>query len=352
MRFLCGTDFSIHANHAALAAAGFAKRVQATVTLVHVLDLSPYSNPSKELLGHLRYSRSNKLAILAERARRRGAQVESQLVEGIPGTKLAELALELDATLLLLGSAGPISPTEWFTGSVADQVAQCCSVPVLIMREPDALEAWAQNGRPLRVVAGYDFSPSSEAALHWAGSFREVSQCDLTVVHVASPINGCRPSLAPAVSPLYYPSGLRLFLQKELEQKCDVILGENTPGICVQPDWGRPDAQLIETALENRADLIVVGASQRNGLARFGSTARAVLHYAPMNVACVPFPTHSSRLWQNRPANAAASLVAATTAAPGPEFSTAGSELAGHGGNEAANTQESANGLVLEAELT
>jgi len=351
MRILCGTDFSINANHTALAAAGLAKRMQGTLALAHVLDLSRYSNPSKDLVHHLRYSRQNKLVVLAERARRRGAQVETHLVEGVPGTRLAELANELSAPLLVLGSGGPISPSEWYTGSVADLVAQFTSTPVLVIRQPDALEAWAQNGRPLRIVVGFDFSPNSEAALHWAGSLRKLSACDLTVVHVASPTSGCRSALVPAMSPLYYPSGLRLFLQKELEQKCDAILGTNTPGICVQPDWGRPDAQLIETALENRADLVVVGASQRSGLARFGSTSRAVLHYAPMNVACVPFPAHSPKLWRNRSTNGNLGLVA-DTADLAPNITTAGPDVAEDANNETANTREPAKGPSLLAELT
>jgi len=62
----------------------------------------------------------------------------------------------------------------------------------------------------------------------------------------------------------------------------------NKAQICVKADWGRPDSQLIEMAADNRTDLTVVGTSQRRGLARLGSVARAVMHYSQKNVACVP----------------------------------------------------------------
>ena len=90
------------------------------------------------------------------------------------------------------------------------------------------------------------------------------------------------------MSPIYYPSGIKQFLAKELKQKCDSIFGENGTKVRILADWGRPDSHLIEVAADSRADLLVVGTSQRRGLARLGSVSRAVLHYAHMNVACVP----------------------------------------------------------------
>jgi hypothetical protein len=103
------------------------------------------------------------------------------------------------------------------------------------------------------------------------------------------------------MSPLYYPSGLKAFLEKELRQECSSVLGSGVAKICVRPDWGTPDAQVIETALEAQADIIIAGTSQRKGFARFGSTSRAILHYSPLSVVCVPFPTSYFSAAQERP---------------------------------------------------
>jgi hypothetical protein len=65
------------------------------------------------------------------------------------------------------------------------------------------------------------------------------------------------------------------------------LLGDKAETL-VNADWGRPGAQLIEMGADSHADLMVVGTSQRRGLARLGSVARAVMHYSHKNVGCVP----------------------------------------------------------------
>ena len=289
MKIVFGTDLSVHANEAALAAAALVARAGGTLTLVHVLDSSRYINPSKDLMDHLRDSRQKKLDWLTERVKRRGAKVEASVVEGTPGTKLAEIARRTQAQLLVVSSSGPVVPTRWLSGSVADQTVQSSSVPTLVIRKARAFREWAYSKRPLKVLVGYDFSATSEAALRWAASLREIAPCELTVAYVASPANErARLGIEPAISSLHYPSGIKRFLERELKQKCDTIVGENGANICVKADWGRPGSHLIEVADEERADLLVVGTSQRRGMARLGSISRAVSHYAHMNVACVP----------------------------------------------------------------
>lgn len=291
MKIICGTDFSVHANEAALTAATLAARLGETLTLVNVLDPSRYSNPSKDLMDQLRDNRQKKLDPLVERVKRRAARVEARVVEGIPATKLAELASATEARLLVVSANGQIAPTKWFVGSMADQAVQGSTIPVLVVRDSRGLNDWAYDKRPLRVLVGYDYSASAEAALRWAASLRQIAPCEITVVYVASAVKErTRLGIAPPMSPIYYPSGIKQFLARELKQKCDSVFGEDGAKVSVLADWGRPDSHLIEVAGENRADLLVVGTSQRRGLARMGSISRAVLHYAHMNVACVPTP--------------------------------------------------------------
>ena len=72
--------------------------------------------------------------------------------------------------------------------------------------------------------------------------------------------------------------------------KLKALLGDTSAIVRVTPSWGAPDYNLIQMAHEEQADLIVVGSHQRHGLSRLAhpSVSRAVLHHAPMNVACVP----------------------------------------------------------------
>jgi nucleotide-binding universal stress UspA family protein len=291
MKIICGTDFSAHANDAALAAAALTGRVQGELTLVHVLDADLYRNPAPEFMKYLRDGRQKKLNALVDRAQRRAAKAEGQVVEGTPAAKLAELANTTKAKMLIVSSNGQIAASKWFVGSIADQAVQNSLVPTLVLRKPGGLQDWVYAKRNLRVLIGYDFSASAEAALHWAAALRRIAPCDITVTYVASAANErSRLGMAPAMSPLYYPAGIKKFLEMELEQKCAAVLGRDGATTCVKADWGRPDSHLIEVAADNQADLIVVGTSQRRGLARLGSISRAVLHYAHMNVACIPAP--------------------------------------------------------------
>ena len=288
MKIICGTDFSSNANAAALAATTLAAKLELPVTLVHVINPSNYVDSSQDLLGHLRSTRQKKLQALAERAGRRGAIVETVILEGSPALKLSEFAAKSGAQFLVVSAVGHIAPTKWLAGSVTDQAVQASSVPTLVIRDPSSFEAWLHEKRKLKVMVGYDFSRSSDAAIRWITSLDAISPSDITVAYVASPANErARLGIAAPLSPLYYPSALRRFLEKEIEEKTGGVIGRK-PHISVKADWGRPDSQLIEMARDNGTDLLVVGTSQRRGLARLGSVARAAMHYSHGNVASVP----------------------------------------------------------------
>jgi nucleotide-binding universal stress UspA family protein len=125
MRIIYGTDFSVHANSAVLGAAALAARLDLPLTLVHVLNPAKYSNPSSELMAHLLNGRQKKLQVLAERAGHRGVIVETAIVQGSPAEKLAQLAHDAQARLLVIPASGQIAPTQWLTGSVTDQWFKC-----------------------------------------------------------------------------------------------------------------------------------------------------------------------------------------------------------------------------------
>ena len=287
-KIICATNFSAQANSAALAGAWMAARLGAPLQLVHVIDPKRY-RVTADFMDYLRKQRQKKLDPLIERVAHRGATVEGSIIEGSPVASIAELASEPDVRFLILAAEGQISATQWLTGSVTDGVAQRASAPTLVLRDAKPMEAWLKGERQLRVVVGYDFSPASDSALAWSDSLREFGPIELTVLYVASPENErLRLQIAPPLSPFYYPSGLKRFLENELKQITDANLGEDAAAICVKADWGRVGAQIIESAMEIRADLIVTGTSGRRGFARLASVSRAVLHYAPTNVACVP----------------------------------------------------------------
>ena len=154
-------------------------------------------------MDQLRVSRQKKLQALAERAGRRGVIVETTIIDGSPALKLAELAAESQARLLVVSARGQIAPTQWLAGSVADQTVQMSPVPALVVRDPGSVESWLGGDRALKIVVGYDFSASSDAAIRWVASLAAIAPCDITIAYVASPANErSRLGIAPPLSPL------------------------------------------------------------------------------------------------------------------------------------------------------
>ncbi len=295
MKIICGTDFSTHASEAANVATALTARLRGTLSLVHVMDTSRYELPSKELMDYLCGSRQAKLKKEAERLRRQGAAIEEQFLQGSPAVSLVKTATDSDARLIVVSSLGQIAPSRWFVGSVAERTAQNASVPTLVVRNQKPLEAWARGQRTLNVVIGYDFSESGDAALRWTSFLNEIGPCRITVVYVAWPPEaGARFGAGFDQPHPYYPSEVEKLLKRDLQEKCEEILGKTKLRFRVAAGLGRPDPQLIEIAADEKADVIVVGTNQRRGLARLGSVSRAVLHHAPLNVACIPIASAES----------------------------------------------------------
>jgi nucleotide-binding universal stress UspA family protein len=288
MHVICGTNFSIEANKAALAAAAMTARPGDVITLSHVLDAKLYARPSAEWMPWWRTSRQQRLEVLAGRARRRAAQVNAQVVEGVPAIRLVELTNDLHAQLLIIAAPASAAASAWFTGSVGDQAIQAASVPVMVMRIPSVIEAWCLRRQPLRVLAVFDDLPGSESALNWAAALREIAPCEVTVVQVPA-ADANEPRLRPG-QPGSCGDHARhdKFLAQELRQKCEPIFGSDAAHVHVLADCRRADALLIEAAVARRADLIVLGTSQNRNSPEVESVARAVARRAPMNVVCVP----------------------------------------------------------------
>src|SRR5690606_16346853 len=187
MTILCGTDFSENANRASEVAAAIAKRLGATLVLVHVIDelgaeLAVDSRQDAQY-EPLRQRLAEEAKSLAERF---GIHVEPLAPAGIAHRTLAEIAQHQQARLLVVSSLS--RPQHWWSlGSVAERVAQMASVPVLVVRDAERLLPWANGERPLRVMVGVDAGAASRAALDVATRLRELNDCHLTVTQIAWP---------------------------------------------------------------------------------------------------------------------------------------------------------------------
>jgi nucleotide-binding universal stress UspA family protein len=290
-QIVCGTDFSIHAAEAANAAAAIARRWRIPLVLVHVLD-DPATRDTPKARGQLRKSLQEKLDLEAVRLKDGKLEIQTEVLEGRPEVELARVAARPESRLLVTGSLGHVGVSRILIGSVAERAAETAPVPTLVVRDAKRLIEWAEGRRDLTVFVGGDFTASADGAIRWVRELQSIGPCQIVVGHAPWPAEARR-RLGGLTSPsplTRNPPELEHILERDLRAKVNALLGVTSVRIRITPSWGAPGHTLLQMAHEEQADLIVVGAHQRHGLSRLAhpSVSRAILHHAPMNVACVP----------------------------------------------------------------
>lgn len=141
-RILVPTDFSTGAEGALAWAQALGGAFGADVVLLYVLDLSiaalagfPSSVAMVPAAGHLldsiRAESEQEMARLV--ARMPGAR--AVIREGSPRATILEVARELDADMIVMGTHGRTGLTHVFFGSVAEHVVRHSRIPVLTVRQ-------------------------------------------------------------------------------------------------------------------------------------------------------------------------------------------------------------------------
>jgi len=296
---LCGTDFSDGARQASEVAAILAKCAGEQLVLVHAVN----ETAQERLPGDLRES----LALYARaelqeervRVQATGADPVEVFRVGEPVDVLLEQGRTHRARLIAMAAPGHGNSHPWFHGNVAERVAGKSEVPALLIRDARPFVRWARGERRLRVVVGSDWLNDSDSTLQWVQWLRGLGACEVIVVY-----------FEPRFLAHFTSDALSSFLSDELVQefatsharqfrrRVRTILGNSGVRIRFERGWGISDAHFIELASEERADLIVVG-RPKGWAASHASFCRGVMHYAPVNVACVPEPTgrtHQARV--------------------------------------------------------
>lgn len=292
MTIVCGIDFSERAAQAARAAGDVARRLDLPLMLVHVIEELGAELAMRGAHNPVFDPQRAKLQAQADEIRAEtGVKVEPILLLGAAPQQLVEVAQAARARLLVVSALGARKHHRRLLGSVAERVAQSSSVPVLAVRDGSSLQAWARDGKPLRVVVGADLTSTSKAALSWAAGLCAKGGCELTIAQIVWPPEAHSRLGIPAPMPLdHLVAQVQETLERDLRAWAGSLPCEGEPRFVVSHGWGRVDIHLADLAAEARADLLVVGTHQRAGLARLwlGSVLRGVLHNASTNVVCVP----------------------------------------------------------------
>jgi nucleotide-binding universal stress UspA family protein len=137
------------------------------------------------------------------------------------------------------------------------------------------------------IVVGFDGSPSSHAAIETAGLIAATRKCGVHVVSVLRPMSSYKIDLK-VDQPRSEVEDLRIQLREAAIR--DAIGQRDESGIWTrQVATGSPAQQIAEAAERRRADLIIVGRSQRGTLDRMlvGETTLQVMRLSQVPVLVV-----------------------------------------------------------------
>ena len=289
-RILCPTDFSVFSERALRHATALARRFEARLTVLHVIpQWTPYThapvyfpapmlaNPS--LCRHV----EEDLRELAAPAIKAGVAVETIMREAEPWREIQAVAEELPADLLVMGTHGRGGFEQLLLGAVAEKVLRRAPCPVLTVCREEG-RTWEAPGLVRRILCATDLSEASARTIRYALSLAAEYQAALTVLHVLE-------GLPASDSPAYKELPETAAMLRQVEATAREQLHRAVPPDAI--DWcdvkeevalGRAHREVLRVAVDESADLIVMGA-RRHGLLAWTSMG-STLHHVVREASC------------------------------------------------------------------
>jgi nucleotide-binding universal stress UspA family protein len=216
--------------------------------------------------------------------------VTTRVITGHPSRTICQMAQEAEFDLIVLSSHGRTGLERMLIGSVAEQIVQDATCPVLVVKPPKNSQGqFLPDPEELsldEILVGFDNRPGAQQALGMAGKIAASAHGHLTLIHAV-------PAGETWVTPdlLRDPGGESVVLSESMRE-LNQARAEHMPA---SSDWelksliGNPWDVMADYARLHRCDLIVVGPHEhtRWGHGIMGSTAQRVVRLAPCAVLAV-----------------------------------------------------------------
>ncbi len=139
---LVPVDFTETSDRAIEYALELAKRVEASVTILHAYHIPVFGFPdgtyiaAPAVAAELSTAAQTHLDILQDRYKDRGPAVTTMLRDGIPWEEINAVAAEIGADLIVIGTHGRRGLARALLGSVAENIIRTATTPVLVIHGP------------------------------------------------------------------------------------------------------------------------------------------------------------------------------------------------------------------------
>ena len=191
--------------------------------------------------------------------------------QGDAKSVILELAEQIRADLIVVGSNCKSTLERLLLGSVCQSILNAAQCPVIVAKTPCCLAREASPGFR-NILVPIDNSVFSDVAVQWLSNFQWAANTRFIVAAVADEDSDIKQ------------------VKRSLEKRArDLSKFLNTNNIMVEIAIGVPQHVIADLAKQYYADLIVMGSHGNSGLKDLilGSVAHAVSHVAPCAVAIV-----------------------------------------------------------------
>jgi nucleotide-binding universal stress UspA family protein len=257
---LVATDFSPASDQAVEYAASLARRYGSAIYLTHVVTLDGYPLVSPEYAA---MSMEKKHAEVQTNFRQilksgefTGIPFKTVAKEGNLWPIVEESIKTFDIDLVIVGTHGAGAVEKMLIGSGAEEIFRKAKVPVLTIGPVTPKEPWYEMEFK-NILFATDFGKSTEREAECAFSLAQEHRSRLTLLHVFP-----------------HPEAYGKEASIEMEHNFYVQLRELVPvatkmhcKVEVRVVFGEPTEQILRIAKETNAELIVMGAKARKGLA-------------------------------------------------------------------------------------
>ncbi|HLT52604.1 MAG TPA: universal stress protein [Flavobacteriaceae bacterium] len=264
-------DFSEHSEFALKAAAKFAKKFDAEILALHMLELTDVMLTASEGFQDEKAVFFFKLA-----EQRFETFLQKDYLKGIKLTPIIkhfkvfsevnDVAEKHGADMVIMGSHGTSGIIELFVGSNTERVVRNANIPVLVVKKD------LKNVAFKKAVLACDFSVEIIKAYLNATKTMQKLGCDLHIVHVNLPNNSFRSSevIEKQAVNFFTEADGNLDKMRNVHYICDYTAEEG----------------VLHFANKINADLIVVPTHGRKGLAHFleGSVSEDIANHANLPV--------------------------------------------------------------------
>lgn len=179
-------DFTATSHKALEVGAVIAKRITAKIVLIHMAGLEQgLNNKNNSFEQAIFYSKvvGKKFEELSEEPYLEGITLEPFLQKHLDFEGINDLAKDLNATLIVMGSNGSKGLTEIIKGSNTEKVVRHSETPVLVVKDNDIIFA------PERILYASDFNIETTNAYHRMVKVATVLNASIEFLYVNLPGN-------------------------------------------------------------------------------------------------------------------------------------------------------------------